>query len=523
MTEAMAFPAAYRPGNRPAVDVQHLPVAVGARAALGAQHARVDLDRVEGRRVQRAEGGLRTRALRRITPPAVVDALAAVEVGILAPGGLLVPPRHRLLEGLGRDIDGLGQRGQVGRLRHPVRRCRFALEAREAVAGQVVPIEDHPRGVVDVLEAAHVDDVEGGPQGVVVRRLVGEPAAPAVHHDAVRTGALAVDLPGGHLAAHRDVDNGHPPRLAHVAESRAHAHRHLQAVSGVGRDGRGAHQRAAAERPHELGVPLEAAGRDDHAASGTHLDRNPRAAGRLEPDARDPASVPQQLDRAHAGTRLDTAVQAGLEQRADQSLPGPPLVADLAPLKLRGIDALRGAAAQGCLAHRDVAGKLRPHRDPLAPAAELDEREQGALQRPAPSWLGAGVLGLVVGKVLDDLEPDRRVLLQPGHRFGAGVDERRGQVHVDEAIGQGFEVGQRLLPAVVDTELGHVRVHRNPHHAAGPGARAADRIGLLEQPHAGALGGGPDGGTEGRRAGSQDDDIERFHRGSLAIGRMSFY
>ena len=299
---------------------------------------------------------------------------------------------------------------------------RSALEARQAVAGQVVPIEDHPRGMVDVLEAAHVDDVEGGAQGVVVRRLVGEPAAPAVDHDAVRAGALAVDLPGGHLAAHRDVDNGHPPRLAHVAQSRPHPHRHLQAVSGVGRDRRGAHQRAAAERPHQLGIPLETAGRDDHAASGSHLDRNPRAAGGLEPDPGDPPPVPQQLDRAHAGTRLDAAVQAGLEQRADQPLPGPPLVADLAPLKLRGIDALRGAAAQARLAHHDVAGKLRPHRDPLAPAAELDEREQGALQRPAPARLGARVLGLVVGEVLDDLEPDRRVLLQPGHHLGAGVD-----------------------------------------------------------------------------------------------------
>src|SRR5277367_2677469 len=144
----------------------------------------------------------------------------------------------------------------------------------------------------DVLEAAHVDDVKCGAEGVVVRRLVGEPAAPAIDHDAVRAGALAVDLPGGHPAAHRDVDYRHPPRLAHVAESGAYPHRHLQAVSGVGRDRRAANQGAAAERPHELGVPLETAGRDDDAAGGSDLYRDPGIVGLLEPDPGDPASVP---------------------------------------------------------------------------------------------------------------------------------------------------------------------------------------------------------------------------------------
>ena len=168
-------------------------------------------------------------------------------------------------------------------------------------------------------------------------------------------------------------------------------------------------------------------------------------------------------------------------------------------------------------------GQLRPHRDPLLPGTERDEREQRALHRPAPARLGAGVLGMVVREVLDDLELDRRVLLQPGHHLGPGVDQRRGQVHVDEPVGQRPQVGQHLLPAVLDAELGHVRVHRDPHHAAGPGAGAADRIGLLEQPHAGARGGGPDRGGQRRGAGTQDDDIERFHRDSFALYRQSFY
>ncbi len=65
-----------------------------------------------------------------------------------------------------------------------------------------------------------------------------------------------------------------------------------------------------------------------------------------------------------------------------------------------------------------------------------------------------------------------------------------------------------------------MRVHRDPHHAAGPGARAADRICLLEQSYAGAFGRGPDGGGQGRRTGSEHDYIEGFHGDSLATGRM---
>src|SRR5580700_5547420 len=115
-------------------------------------------------------------------------------------------------------------------------------------------------------------------------------------------------------------------------------------------------------------------------SSGSHS--NPPVAmitPRAAPTSTEPSAVPQQLHRAHAGARLDAAVQAALEQRPDQALPGPALVPDLPPLQLRGVDALRGAAAQAGLAHHDVARQLRSHRDPVLPRAQRDEREQRAL------------------------------------------------------------------------------------------------------------------------------------------------
>ena len=105
MTEAIAFPAAYNPAIETAVDVEHLAVAIGARASLRAEHAGVDLYRVERRGVERAERCLRPVAEARVAPPPVVCAVAAAEVGILPPRGLLVPPRDGCLEGADGDID----------------------------------------------------------------------------------------------------------------------------------------------------------------------------------------------------------------------------------------------------------------------------------------------------------------------------------------------------------------------------------------------------------------------------------
>ena len=90
--------------------------------------------------------------------------------------------------------------------------------------------------MVDVVEGAHVDHVERSAECVVVGRLVGEPLAQLVDHDAVRPGALAVDLPGRYPVANWDVDVGTHQASRMLAELRADAHSHLQTVAGIGRD-----------------------------------------------------------------------------------------------------------------------------------------------------------------------------------------------------------------------------------------------------------------------------------------------
>ena len=54
----------------------------------------------------------------------------------------------------------------------------------------------------------------------------------------------------------------------------------------------------------------------------------------VEPHADDPTVLDDQLGRRRAGAGLDAAVEAALQQAADQSLAGAALVVDPAPLHL---------------------------------------------------------------------------------------------------------------------------------------------------------------------------------------------
>ena len=194
------LPAAYRPGDQVSRRRRGPARCVGARAALGAEHAGVDAGGVERRRVERAEGGLRPVAQLRVAPPAVVLALAATEVGVLAVGGLLVEPARpspRMPRPARRSSR--ASSAIVGASIEPVRRRPSSpLNPARPYRGQVVAVEDQPGWVIDVVVGGHVDRVEGRAERVVVRRLVGEAPAQLVDHDRVRAGALAVDLPGGH-------------------------------------------------------------------------------------------------------------------------------------------------------------------------------------------------------------------------------------------------------------------------------------------------------------------------------------
>jgi len=144
--------------------------------------------------------------------------------------------------------------------------------------------------------------------------------------------------------------------------------------------------------------------------------------------------------------------------------------------------------------------------DAVGPLAELGIREQGALQRAAFTF-SARVFGVVVAHAAQDLELDRAVVLQPGRDLGRGVGVGLDERALHEAVRERVEVGDHLLAAVVEPECRLVPIVRQPHRAAGPGARAADLLGLLEQPDLHTRGGCAQCRGQAGRAGAEHDDV----------------
>ncbi len=474
----------------------------------------MDLHGVEGRRVQRADRCRGAVPEGRITPPPVEDAVAPAEVGVGAVAGVLVPAGDGRRQRLGGNANGVGEPGDGRRLGDPGGRGRGRAVPGETVTGEVVVVENHPGGVVDVLEGGDVEYVEGRSERVVVRGLVGEASSAAVDHDAVRSGPLAVDLPG-HDAGHRmhDVDRRHPPGFPHVVQVRADAHGHPQAVTGVGRDGHGAVQRAADERAHQSRIMLEAAGGQDDPAPRTDFEG---AGGRLEPDTDHLACLDDQRLRPGLGPRLDAAVQAAAQKGADQPLAGAALVVDPPAGHLLRRNTARCATAQRGLAHHDVAAQLITHAHPVSPRAELIEGKQRALHRASAPGLRAGMLRVVVGEVLDDPECGRRLRLQPRDHLRSGIDIGRCKCGIDQPVRERLQVSQSVLAAVGQAEFGHVGVAGYPDHPPGPGRCAADLRGLFEQAHACPTvmrgeRGGQSGGTR-----TEHDDVEDLHAPALS-------
>ena len=105
------------------------------------------------------------------------------------------------------------------------------------------------------------------------------------------------------------------------------AHRHAQAVSGVRLHRDRMRHRAAHEAAHEVAVPLEAAGRQ-HDATMPPTSTSPSGEPRRTPTTR-PPSVKSSRPAVPFG--VDPAVETALQQATDETLPGAPLVMDLAP------------------------------------------------------------------------------------------------------------------------------------------------------------------------------------------------
>jgi hypothetical protein len=126
------------------------------------------------------------------------------------------------------------------------------------------------------------------------------------------------------------------------------------------------------------------------------------------------------------------------------------------------------------------------------------------------------VLRVVVAQTPHGLEHDGAVALQPVDHLGGGVHEHRGQLGVDQAVGQRLQVGEDGLAVVGDAGLDFVPVERQPGHASRPRGGAPDGVGLLEQPHRGPVGGGPQRGGQPGGPRAQHDDVVLLDGGHRA-------
>ena len=289
-----------------------------------------------------------------------------------------------------------------------------------------------------------------------------------------------------------------------------------EAVAGRGLDRHGVAHRAAQERPAELLVPLEAATRQDHALRRLDLDR---AVRRVDEHADDGTVADQQPAAGARRARQDPAVEAALEQPPGQRLAATALVVELPALVLLGRRRFRHRLAERGLTHRDVRiGEVRRRRHAPGPLAELVERVDRALQRPTTTRAAARELRVVVGHAGHGVELDRRLRLHQLDHVGPGVDVGLHELLLEEPAGQGHDVRDGLVPAVLDADLRHVRVVRDPHLPARPGGRPPDLVGLLEDGDRGAAFVGDDRRRQPGCTGPQHDDVKPFHGPLLPVG-----
>ncbi len=236
-----------------------------------------------------------------------------------------------------------------------------------------------------------------------------------------------------------------------------------------GRADRGEH-RSAQERPGELRVALEAAGREHDRVGGG--------------------------ERSHAlpGLDLNARVQAGLEQAGEQGPSERERPALLAPGELLPVD-LPGREL-------DVRDRSRHVRGVTHHRGDVGRRvDRQRLERPATLFAASLELGVVVG-VGNGLPGHRGVALQPLGDRPRFPCEHLQHVVVRVAEGQGAEVGEPGLGGVVrDVPIGG-----EPAVAAGERRRAPDPIAALHHRDGGSGLRRGEGRAEPRRTGSDDRD-----------------
>ena len=290
---------------------------VGDDAALGAEVAGDDLDRVERALVDAVQR--RVRLHLRVRVVAVVGALAAVEVLVDAGLGEGVEPGHGLRQRVGRHVDPLGELGErVGPLHRAVLVPAAGERLPRGEAGEEVPVavalvDDHPCG--DVRDPGGLTGVDRVGRLHVGQRLVHESLACGVHDD--RAGQVALREAEPRAAGERDRRT--PPGVVHQVDRGTHGDAGLDAAAGVARGSRapvgvgGAGQVLLAQGV----VLLEAAGPEDDSPTGADDDLGSIALGA---DADHPAALDDQPGERGLVVDRDVGFKQGLAQADRQGV-----------------------------------------------------------------------------------------------------------------------------------------------------------------------------------------------------------
>ena len=216
--------------------VEHSPELVRARTAAGTKSSGVHRHRIERRLIDATQGRGFLESVVAVSTPSVISTVAAVEVDIHSCVNEVIPPIHGRLQAIRIDADLLGQCIQRRRAVDPFGYRLARGRGERAVLARMGFVEHQPGGQVGVPERHGIHLVERTTERVVVAGFVGEPAPRSIDHDRTRQGALTIDEVGALMSLHlisRDLDGRHPPRLTHVAQTRACTHRHQQSVAGI--------------------------------------------------------------------------------------------------------------------------------------------------------------------------------------------------------------------------------------------------------------------------------------------------
>jgi hypothetical protein len=267
--------------------------------------------------------------------------------------------------------------------------------------------------------------------------------------------------------------------VRNLGDTRAHRPREADVRAVDARKQHRFHVELRAERARKFGVPLVAAGSDDHALVGFHEQVFAAAPGA---DADDALTVSDQLAHVHSGVQADSMIDRALDEVSRQPRAEAALVLHQ-PLGHRRVVPLehvgRAALAVHLGVHHAVGHQRRDSRAFL-PLAQRSRVERLDLKHPP---FGQGIVAvhvIVVGTTADDLHPEADPLLEPAQRGGSVIAETADHRVLAIVQREPLQVAEAALGRILDADCGREMIARHPALADRQRGDAAQLVGFFQ-------------------------------------------